>query len=58
MLLRVFVCLKLQSRLYFRYIFIFIYVAFSLQRKRAVPAHDSFCFACIAYFTNGTFRLC
>lgn len=34
MLLRVFICLKLQSRLYFRCIFIFIYVAFSLQRKK------------------------
>ena len=58
MLLRVFICLKLQSRLYFRCIFIFIYVSFLLQRKRAVPAHDSFCFAYVAYFTNGIFHLC
>lgn len=42
MLLRVFVCLKLQYGLYFRCIFIFIYVSFLLQRKRAVPSHDSF----------------
>lgn len=33
---------KLQSGLYFCCIFIFIYVSLLLQRKRAVPAHDSF----------------
>ena len=62
---------KLQSGLYFRSIFIFIfvskpirkrnanfYILFLLQRKRAVPAHDSFCFTHYTYFTNGIFRLC